>query len=160
MAVVGIRNKASVIAMIRNASAAAAQAASAKTKEEVDAFAAAVQEVAPAGETGVLKTTVRVEPGSKPGFWAVVVGAVPATRKRVRARVKEADYQAARQTGGYEGEYDYPLGVEFGHKTPEGEHVAAHPFLFPTYRGRKAGMRSRIRRAVLAAYQKFNLGGS
>lgn len=160
MATVGIKNKAAVIAMIRQASAAAAQAAEAATKDEVDAFAAAVQEVAPVGETGVLKASVRVEPGSKPGFWAVVVGAIPATRKKVREGVKPADYQSARQSGGYKGEYDYPLGVEFGHKTPEGVHVPAEPFLFPTYRARKSGMRSRIRRSVLAAYQKFNLGGS
>jgi hypothetical protein len=37
--------------------------------------------------------------------------------------------------------------VEAGHRTVNGEHVAARPAFFPTYRARKKKMKARIRKA-------------
>ena len=44
---------------------------------------------------------------------AVVVGDTPETRKKIRKRVRDSDFAAARPTGGNKGEYDYAFGVEF-----------------------------------------------
>lgn len=38
--------------------------------------------------------------------------------------------------------------VEAGHRAVNGEHVAARPFFFPTYRARKKAMQRRLRKAA------------
>lgn len=123
---------------------------------EIDALVQAVKRAVPV-KTGTMRDTVRAEPGDKPNSRRIVVGGVPATRKKVRSGVSFDDFQKAKASGGSKGEYDYPMGVEFGHRTVDGAHVPADPFLFPTYRARKRGMKRRLRaharKAVKAAFE-------
>ena len=41
--------------------------------------------------------------------------------------------------------------VEFGHKSPSGTHVPAHPFFYPTWRLMRKRIMGRINRAIAAA---------
>lgn len=134
-----------VLARIRALPPALSEALEDQLRIEADDLAAAVKRAAPVGETGNLKESVRVEAGDHPMALAVVVGGVPETRKKIRAGVRDSDFAAAKLTGGNKGEYDYPFGVEFGHRAPDGTHVPAQPFLFPTYRARKKAMRRRLK---------------
>lgn len=145
------------IRRIQQASREMASAADQRAQKEALDMAVAVEAAWPV-LTGATKISVRVEPSDRPGVYLVRVGGVPATRKAVRDGVKTQHLEAAKQTGGSKGEYDYPEGVEFGHKTPEGGHVPAHPVLFPTYRSRKPGIFRRLRADVGAVISKFNLG--
>lgn len=122
---------------------------------EVESLAEAVKRAVPV-KTGVLQSTVRVEAGDNPLTKRIVVGGVPATRKKVRKGVKDSDFAKAKAAGNFTGEYDYALGVEFGHRTEGGEHVPAEPFLFPTYRARRKGMSRRLKaKARKAVKQQF-----
>lgn len=123
---------------------------------EVEGLVQAVKRAVPV-KTGTMRDTVRAEPGDKPHSRKIVVGGVPATRKKVRSGVGFDDFQKAKASGGSKGEYDYPMGVEFGHRAVDGTHVPADPFLFPTYRARKRGMKRRMRatarKAAKAAFE-------
>lgn len=44
--------------------------------------------------------------------------------------------------------------VEFGHMAKGGGHVPPVPFFFPTYRARKAGIKSRLRKAAMDAAKR------
>ncbi|MFN3585191.1 HK97 gp10 family phage protein [Phenylobacterium sp.] len=134
-----------VLARIRALPPALTEALEDQLDTEARDLAAAVKRAAPVGETGKLRDSVRVEQGDHPLSQAVVVGDTPETRKKIRKGVRDADFEAARLTGGNKGEYDYPFGVEFGHRAPDGTHVPAQPFLFPTYRARKKAMRRRLK---------------
>jgi len=159
MATVGMLNRSVPAAMVRALTKDVRRAVSVQVKAEAEALALKVEAVTPV-RTGTMRMTVRVEPGSDDTSWIVIVGAVPETRKKVRVGVTAADFARANRSGGFKGEYDYPLGVEFGHKTVDGQHVAAEPFLFPTYRSERSGMRRRVRGSALTVVRKYDLDKS
>lgn len=117
-------------------------------------LAAAVKRAAPIGETTNLQQSVRVERGDHVLSQAVVVGDTPQTRKKIRSKVRDSDFAEARLSGGNKGEYDYALAIEYGHRAADGSHVPAQPFLFPTYRARKKGMRRRLKAAARKVIRK------
>lgn len=121
---------------------------------EAEELAAAMRRAAPV-ITGALRGSIRVEDGDRPLSKKVIAGGVPETRKRVRKGVADADFAKAKATGGFKGEFDYSRGVEFGHRTPAGGHVAAEPFFYPTYRARKKAMRRRLTTAARKALKKI-----
>lgn len=117
----------------------------AATKEEADALAAAIRRAVPV-DSGALKASVRVVKHPwKIAAYAVKIGGVPGTRKKVRKGVTDADFAQARASGGNMGEFDYALAVEFGHVGEEGKRVPAQPYAWPTYRARLKAMRARLR---------------
>jgi hypothetical protein len=115
---------------------------------EAEDLAAAIRRVVPE-QTGALLRSIRVErvPNRRLS-WRVKVGGVPETRKKVRKGVKDADFQKAKISGGFGGEFDYTLAVEFGHLAVDGSHVPAEPFVMPTWRARQRGIRNRLNRAA------------
>ncbi|GAB1581731.1 HK97 gp10 family phage protein [Phyllobacterium phragmitis] len=48
----------------------------------------------------------------------------------------------------------YPALVEYGHNTPEGGHVPAHPYFWPAFRLSKKRITNRIKRAVRKAVRE------
>lgn len=145
MAKAKVLNRERVLARIRKLPSALIEALDNQLNIEVHDLAEAVRRAAPVGKTGDLQASVRVESGDHPLSQAVVVGGTPQTRKKIRGAVRNRDFAAAKVSGGNKGEYDYPFGVEFGHRAADGSHVPATPFLFPTYRARKKAMRRRLK---------------
>lgn len=138
------------------------QALEIQVAQEAADLAAAVKRAVPV-DTGTLRDTVRVERDGD--VFSIAVGG-PATTKKVRSRkvaagrkktigVSDADFARALLTGGNRGEFDYARGVEFGHRTASGAHVAARPFLFPTYRARKKAIRRRVKAAARKAVKQL-----
>jgi len=156
MASAKMLNRARILAKLRAAAPSVIQEVEAQLNLEAIELAAAVKRAVPK-RTGTMAETVRVEPGDRPMSLKVVVGGVPATRKKVRQGVKKADFEKARQEGGFQGEYDYPMGVELGHRAVDGSHVPAEPFFWPTYRARKKGMRRRMSAAGRRGLKNFDL---
>jgi hypothetical protein len=138
---------------------ALADAANKQLAVEAQGLADAIASRAPV-RTGTLRITVRAQKIGD-GAWEVVAGG-EATVKQVRKGVKPADYATAK--AGYTagvfingGEFDYSRAVEFGHRTPRGEHVPAEPFFFSTYRARRSGLYGRITTRVLDAAASYQL---
>lgn len=124
-------------------------AAEAQLDQEAKDLAEAVRRAVPV-KTGTLRDTIEVKAGDDPTTRTVVAGG-KATTVKVRQGVKDADFAKALETGGSKGEYDYARGVEFGHLTPEGEHIGPRPFFFATFRARKKAMVRRLKAAARKA---------
>jgi hypothetical protein len=114
-------------------------------EQEAEDLASAIRGVTPE-ITGALLRSVRVEKDPKWRLtYYVKVGGVPETRKKVRKGVHDSDFAHARKHGGFTGEFDYTLAVEFGHLMENGEKVPAEPFIYPTFRARRQRMQRRLR---------------
>lgn len=142
MAKTGVEGVDRAIAKLRRALPRITGAAVRQIEKEAKDLADAVRQAAPEGPTGNLKKSVEARQVS-PTAWEVRAGG-ELTTKKVRAGVKAKDIAKAKVAQNNKGEFDYARGVEFGHRTPDGEHVPAHPFFYPTYRARKGGIRKRI----------------
>lgn len=105
-----------------------------------DDLVRSMRRVAPV-DKGALKASIRKEAGSSDLEVKVKAGG-PLTTKAVRAGVK------AHHVAEGKGVYDYANGVEFGHRSPDGDHVPADPFFFPTVRIKRKGVRRRCAKAV------------
>jgi hypothetical protein len=103
--------------------------------ESADEFVSAVQQACPTsdleGHPGELRESIHKKPGDD------------ALQKYVVADAKDA-----------KGNY-YGVHVETGHKTPDGKHVPAYPFWWPTWRLTRKRIRSRINRAFDAAMKEI-----
>lgn len=95
-----------------------------------DELVSTLKAVAPVSDLeahpGQLRESIHKKPGGRP----------------LQVRVV-ADAQDA------EGHY-YGAHVEFGHRTPNGKHVPAHPFFYPAWRLTRAKIKARIQRAIRA----------
>jgi hypothetical protein len=159
-------NLAAVKARLARLPPAIRKATAGAVAKEADGLAEAVRRAAPKGKTGNLAKSVRVEPGDHEGAMRVVVGG-PLTTKKIGARtynrfvaIGSGDTAGRVKTpGGESVVYDYAVGVEHGHRTPDGKHVPAKPFLYPTYRARKKAMSRRIKAAARRAIKSQTAGG-
>lgn len=122
------------------------EAAASQLEQEVDQLVAAMQNVAPVGETGNLRASIRKEKGARPLSWRIVAGG-PLTTVKIRKGVSDSSFAKAKAGRGG-GAFDYTRGVEFGHLTIDGSFVPAEPFFFPTYRARKSGLKRRVMAAA------------
>jgi hypothetical protein len=103
-------------------------------KKQADALAAKITQAVPV-DTGALKASIRVEPGSRPLSLKVLAGG-SRTKRNMRR--------------GTSTEFDYARAVEFGHTTEAGGLTPGQPFFFPVYRWKKKA----LKRAVGAAGRK------
>lgn len=130
------------------------------TKDEAEATADAIRRAVPV-LSGALKRSVRVVKHPwKTASYAIKIGGVAGTRKRVRKGVTNADFAQAKQSGGHQGEYDYTLAVEFGHIAEDGTRVPAEPFAYPTFRARQKASMARIRKQIRIVTEKYNTRAS
>lgn len=150
---IGLERK---IAQMRALPKALQDTVAAELDKETLELVAAMQRAAPK-KSGALSESIREEPTGDPTMRKVVAGG-RATTKKVRSRavsagrgktqgVSDADFAKALANGGNQGEFDYSRADEFGHKTPDGRHVAPHPFFFPTWRARRRGIAARLKAA-------------
>lgn len=156
MATVKMLNRDRVLARLAKLPKEVIAQVDAQVRREAAELTEAVRRAVPV-KSGALRDSVRFEAGDRPLAYVIKAGDVPATRKKVRRGVKFDDFQKAKAEGGFKGEYDYALAVEFGHRTEDGKHVPAEPFLFPTYRARKKAMRRRVSAAARKGLKSFNL---
>ena len=105
-----------------------------------DDLVRSMRRIAPV-DKGALKASIRKEAGASDLEIKVKAGG-PLTTKAVRSGVK------ASHVADGKGVYDYANGVEFGHRTEDGEHVPADPFFFPTVRVKRKGVTRRCAKAV------------
>lgn len=156
MAVVKMLNRDKIVARLNSLYPSTIALVDAQVLKEAHDLAAAVKRAVPV-LSGALRDSVRVEKGDRALSYVVKVGDVPETRKKVRRGVLSADFEKAKASGGFKGEYDYALAVEFGHHTVDGKQVPAEPYFFPTYRARKKGMKRRVRAAARKGLKSFDL---
>lgn len=104
---------------------------------QADKLIETMEQVAPRGETGDLKISIKKIPGSKDTIVRVIAGG-PLTTE-----------------GGARGPYDYSRAVEFGTL-----HMPAEPFFFPTYRLMRNKMRSTMKRKITASIKKRSAPGA
>lgn len=104
------------------------------TAEQAEDMANTMRAVVPV-DKGVLKASIRIEPGKFPGQVYIKAGG-PTTTKQVRQ-------------GSGSATYDYALAQEFG----TAEH-GAQPFFWPSYRLKKKRARRAIKSRVTRAIKK------
>lgn len=112
----------------------AKEAAQASLEREADEMVSAMKRAAPASkdrDPGELRDSIRWEPSTKRELSVVIV----------------ADPTDDKGRG-------YGRHVEFGHRTQDGDHVAASPFFFPTYRARRKAMKRRMQAATKKAVKE------
>jgi HK97 gp10 family phage protein len=108
-----------------------AQAAVEALNDEADRLVTLMKSVAPEGETGKLKESIRKEPGAN-----VLQVKIKAGGKLTTKEVRKGSGVA----------YDYARADEFGT-----EHAPAKPFFFPTFRLRKKAIRTSVRKQITKA---------
>jgi HK97 gp10 family phage protein len=122
-------------------------------KEEAEGLRAAIEEVAPKGDTGNLAVSVKVRRKKNELDLEVTAGGDLTTKTYGRG----TDYDSAVVVDGRDNSgkskvavgqgsgvtYDYALASEFGTSKEE-----AQPFFYPTFRARQAGIRQAIDDAV------------
>lgn len=132
MADAKILNLAKALAKFKSIPTAIQVAVGSQLAKEVEDLTEAIQRVAPVDEAspdpGLLRSSVHFYPNpDRPLSYRVLAD----------AKDKNGDFIGSH--------------VEAGHRTANGEHVAARPFFFPTYRARKKGMKRRISAAATKA---------
>jgi HK97 gp10 family phage protein len=128
---------------------------------QADTLVATMKAVCPVGPTGNLKASIRKEPGRKITTVVVKAGGALTTREYVHGPRYEREVRIgsgdtaniARVTGGggFGRTYDYSRAVEFGTS-----HESAHPFFFPTYRLKRKGMRSAMKRKITKRIKEYS----
>ena len=139
MADAKLLNKAKVFARFARIPDVLSSAAGKQLKIEVDEMVAAMKRAAPVSD---------VE--KNPGEFRDSIHAYDNPDRPLSYRIiADAKDEKGRNIGEW---------IEFGHTAPNGEHVAAQPSFFPTYRSRKKAMRRRLnaagRKAAKAAFQE------
>lgn len=129
------RNRARVRDVLPRLPPAMKQALASQLGVETDGLVEAIKRAAPVDKDlektpGELRDSVHAFPGKRE------------LQNRIIVDAKDAK-------GEFIGEH-----VEFGHLAEDGRHVPPHPFVFPTYRARKAGIKSRLRKAAVAAAKR------
>lgn len=123
-------NKARILGRLRAMPPVVQASAGEALKKAVDELVAALKRAAPVG------TEFEKTPGELRDHIEVFANGARVLSFRIIAAAKD-------EKGRYYGRY-----VEFGHTTPDGAFVPAHPFWFATYRAWKRGMVRQVRAAV------------
>jgi HK97 gp10 family phage protein len=115
------------------------RAANEKTASDMVGMARRLAPVA-AEQGGELRSSVRYEPGVKNETAFIVRAGGALTTKPVRR--------------GFDGSYDYALGIEFGTKE-----MQAQPFFYPSIRANKRAHKNRTNKALRDAIKEAGLNG-
>lgn len=136
-------NRDKLVARLNRIPKAVQEAAEDALKKEVDDLVAAMQRAAPVGNPAE---------GAEPGKFRDSIHAYENPDKPLSYRIlADARDEQGRFIGAH---------IEFGHKAPDGSHVAASPSFFPTYRARKRAMRRRLSAATRKAFKQVAANAS